>query len=216
MNISNKTLAVLLVIAIVISVGGAMINMAKLSELARTVPPLSMITGFGSTGRVNVSILTLAQVNLSQPHIDFGVGYVITGTSVAVLNSSNATPGSWVESGNTWKAKDMILDNSGTVDIFVNMSSDSTGATMIGGGAGALPDPYIKVGTTNSEANSCIDKKANLTTIDTAATEYEICKNLSFLSTKNSLNLSVEILVPNDVSPGNKTSLLTFTATERN
>jgi len=213
MEISNKTLAVLLIIAIVVSVGGAMINIAKLSELAKVVPAISKITGFGTTeyGRVNVSILTLASINLTEASVDFGVGYVTTGYTATELNTSNGTkPASWTESGNTFFPKDLQIENIGTVDVFVNVSSDKDSATMIGG-----TSPTFRFAPYDAEAGSCSEGLANETEFATAATEYEICKNLTHLSANNLLNVSIIISISEDAPPGNKTAQLTITATQK-
>jgi hypothetical protein len=210
MDISNKTLAVLLVLAIIVSVGGAMINITKLSELARVVPAISMITGFGTTGEVNVSVLTLASLNLTQDKVDFGVGYVSTGYTGAELNSSNYTiPASWTESGNTFNPMDLQIENIGTVDIFVNVSSDKTAQQFIGGNS-----PDFRFSAQNEESNSCVDKLANETSITTTS-PYEVCKNLTKFTASNLINVSIIIFVPEDAIPENKTATLTFSAVQR-
>ena len=48
-----------------------------------------------------------------------------------------------------------------------------------------------------------------------ASIAYEVCKNVSFVNTKNSVNVSVILGVPQDTVAGNKTATLTFTATQR-
>src|SRR3989344_7670936 len=89
-DISNKTLAFLLVVAIVISVGGAMINISKLAELT-TIIPLFEITGLPTAGTANITINSTAAINLTFYQIDFGPGVVIGAT--ARLNSSSGANG---------------------------------------------------------------------------------------------------------------------------
>ncbi|MFH1248744.1 MAG: hypothetical protein V1660_01180, partial [archaeon] len=86
MEISNRALAGLLVAAIVLSVGGAMLTVAKLGDLV-AILPISGITGFGVTGQVNVSLQQTASLNVSQTFVDFGVGVVTTGRTGALLVS---------------------------------------------------------------------------------------------------------------------------------
>ncbi|MFH0831568.1 MAG: hypothetical protein V1886_01745 [archaeon] len=218
-EISNKTLAVFLAAAIVISLGGALLTVLQVSNLANMIPALQGITGFGTTGRVNVTVAVVAQLNVAPANVEFGVGYVAAGYTIAELNSSQAVPANWT-SQSDWSAKDIGIANTGTVDINVNFTSDSTGTTMLGGtGSYAQYDAYNNETSSCSAAASgvCGGALANLTAIEsTAAPGYEVCKNLSYVSGKRSLNISVVLGVPQDSASGNKTALWTFTATRRN
>ncbi|MBS3090346.1 hypothetical protein J4433_01095 [Candidatus Pacearchaeota archaeon] len=216
-EISNRTLAALLVVAIVISIGGAILTVTQVTNLVNIIPALSGITGLGSTGRVNVSVLSLAQFTVAQPNaVDFGVGYVVA-QNFAVLNSSNSTPAAWTVSGTTWAAKDLSLENTGSVYLNISVESGSTAATMIGGGAGAIPDPAIKFAPYNNESGSCASAGgsiAALTSFAAASTKYKVCENFSYQASENSLNVTIELLIPGDVATGNKTAQLTFTAVQ--
>src|SRR3989338_8847355 len=87
-EIANKTLAVLLAVAIVVSVGGAMINISQLTELTKLIP-LLQITGAPTVGTVNLTVQSAAAINLSTFEVDFGPGYVSSGTA-ARLNTSSS------------------------------------------------------------------------------------------------------------------------------
>src|SRR3989338_7837568 len=121
-DISNKTLAFLLVVAIVISVGGAMVNISKLAELT-SVLPLLQITGFGTSGTVNITINSTAAINLTFYQIDFGPGVVIGST--ARLNSSSGANGdeNW-STDTSFNPSDMLVENVGNQNVSLNFTSD--------------------------------------------------------------------------------------------
>ena len=100
-EISNKTLALLLIVAIIISLGGMLITLNRLSKLF--VPP---VTGFGTTGTVQLSIAETVSINFSAATMDFGPGAVDTGKA-GCLVQNNYTNGS-------------NFDNSGTALPFTN------------------------------------------------------------------------------------------------
>jgi hypothetical protein len=216
MEISNKTLVVLLVAAIIISVGGAMITIAQVTNLVNIIPALRGITGLGSVGRVNVSVTALAQLDVVRANIDFGVGYVATGQSFAVLNSSKATPAEWTADAGSWTAQDLQIANTGTVDINVSLTSSVTSDSMIGG-----TNPNLNYTAYDNETKSCWNNSlgevalANLTQITSATAEMKVCENLSFLEATNSINMSIVLKVPQNALAGNKTAVLTFTALRR-
>lgn len=218
-EISNKTLAVLLVLAIAISIGGAVLTITQVTNLVNIIPALQGITGLGTTGRVNVSVTALAQLDVAQPSVDFGVGYITVGQTSTVLNSSAAKPSSWTESGTTWAAKDMQIANTGTVDINVSFTSGATGATML---AGTNPNfnysayNNITAGCKTTDGTTAIPSlQQNSTQITSATVPYNICQNLSYVSATNSVNVTITLKFEQDVQAGNKTALLTFSAVRR-
>ena len=85
-EISNKTLTILLVIAIAVSLGGAFTSLSRLAAIS-ALP----ITGFATsgTGKVNLSITETTSVAISG-NIDFGSGY-INSTSNFVRLEGNAS-----------------------------------------------------------------------------------------------------------------------------
>src|SRR3989338_6201464 len=91
-EITNKTLAVLLAVAVIVSIGGAMINISQIAELTKLLP-LLQITGAPTVGTVNITIQSAAAINLSTFQVDFGPGYVSTGTAARLNTSSSGQLG---------------------------------------------------------------------------------------------------------------------------
>ncbi|MCL6500808.1 MAG: hypothetical protein K6T16_02115, partial [Candidatus Pacearchaeota archaeon] len=86
MDVSNKFLAFLLVIAILVTVIGTWYSLSKVGQLTG-------ITGL-QTGYVNVTITGKTQINVTQPYCGFGSGHVTPGYAFAVLHPGNGTVGS--------------------------------------------------------------------------------------------------------------------------
>ena len=89
-EISNKTLAFLLVVAIAISLGGTFVSMNRLNTLMN----LPGVTGFAtanSTGTANVTITASASIRFAVNNLDFGIGAVNSsaGNTVCSLASGS-------------------------------------------------------------------------------------------------------------------------------
>ena len=131
-EISNKTLAILLIGAIVISLGGTLIS---LNRLARIKVP--MITGFYGTDEeaiVELSIENVVEVNFTTDEINWGTGTVAVGKSFCVLNSYDAAIGDNCSSF-TPQTNGFTLENIGNRNVTLNVSMEKTADDFIGGTA---------------------------------------------------------------------------------
>jgi len=216
-EISNKTLAILLIAAIVISLGGTLIS---LNRLARVRIP--GITGFTLTDEATVAleISSLTEVNWTTASIDWGSGYVTGGYDFCVLDtiqgslSANCTDFSPENGGGN-----LVLENIGNKNVSLNItiSNDATG--FIGDGATYSAEYYWNF--SNAEADSCASGSIELTEGQwylANTTTIIVCNSTGggFLANDNSdtLNFDVRILIPSDATPGSKTSTITAGAVE--
>ena len=121
-DISNKTLALLVGVAIVVSVVGIFVAQEG-----------AQITGYGTTetGVVNLTIAASVSINVTGD-IEFGVGTVAgTTQDFADLFSNNGT----VRGGNwTFSSQFITIENDGTVNVTLNVRSDKNATGFIGGG----------------------------------------------------------------------------------
>jgi hypothetical protein len=86
-EISNRTLAMLLIGAIVISLGGTLISLNKLGKMkAITITGLAPGTVNQTSGNVSLEIRDITWINFSVRRCNFGSGYVVKNT--CDLNSS--------------------------------------------------------------------------------------------------------------------------------
>jgi len=205
MDVSNKFLAFLLVIAIVVTLVGTWYSIDKVSKF-------SAITGFGTEGYVNITLSNFTNINVTATDCDFGSGYVQAGQTSAEL-SSNGTNNSWQ---GPQTADSMNIQNDGNRDVQLNVSSGKNAATFFGGGT----SPSVKVWSYEGYligSGGCDD--AGLvsypgTEMDT--TEITICANLTAGTGSiedDMVHAGCYLIVPNDSPTGAKTDTWTFTGT---
>ena len=210
-EISNKTLAMLLVAAIVVSLGGTLVSLNKLGEFRA-----GGITGFATeqSGTANLSITQTVAIYLSDSNIQFGPGIVntsITAYNNATLlsNKTNARPlGTW-----DWTSADYFtLENIGNVDTNISVYAEDPDS-WIGGGAatGSIPLPLAWFAMTNEESGACTGTQADTWTTLDETTNQTVCDELSSIGTSNEINISVKVLIPSNATDGSKTNTVIFT-----
>ena len=143
------------------------------------------LTGYATTGIVNVSIDTSIVLNFSTSLLDFSNGTV--SVSPARIYSNGTTV------GGTWDAVNgqLVLENVGNVNANVDLNLNKTPTTFIGG-TGA----DVQISISDDELNSCDDESATYTAISTSA--ITACGNLSYQPTNNSINIDFGLIIPND------------------
>ena len=222
-EISNRTLAVLLFIAIIVSVGGAMINISQLAELTRVIPSLQ-ITGYPTVGTVNITVQAQAQINLSDYQVDFGPGFVLTGGSARLNTSSSGVLGreNW-SNATTFAPTNITLENTGNQNISLNFTSDKNGTEFISNNVTTTPLALFQFRGVNKEAGTC-NSTTNLTTSYTAISDpvaaddsntvqNDLCKCMRFEAANDEIYMNVQVLIPETAPTGAKNATLTFTAT---
>jgi len=208
-EISNKTLAILLIAAIVISLGGTLIS---LNRLARIKVP--MITGFYGAAEeaiVQLEITALVQVNFTTDTINWGSGTVATGTDFCVLNSYDASIGANCTDF-TPQTAGLVLENIGNRNVTLNITMEKDAPTFITGSS-----PVCKWNVSNLEPSSCPGMALTPGAWQTCATTALIVCNSTdggFLAKDESDTLKFDVLVqiPSDALPGAKTNVMTATA----
>ncbi len=202
-EISNKTLAILLIAAIVISLGGTLISLNRLARIR-----IPSITGFGTTDTagVNLSITGVTEVNWTTDDIYWESGTVTTGTSTCTLTSYD---------GNTnTVSSPLVLENIGNTNVTLNITCGKTAATFIG-----HADAVYQWNASNKEPGSCPGLAISAGAFQTASTDPVVVCNSTgggFLATDGSdtMNFDVRVVIPSAAPSGSKTSTFTATATE--
>lgn len=204
-DISNKTLALLLVIAIVVSLVGIF--------TAEKGGVLTISGRATDTGTAAFEQLSIASINVTGA-INFGAGRVDIGSQSATLDSSNGvtTNGNWTGYG----AVGLLIENDGTVNISVDVQANETSSSFIGGQSAS---PTLKYKIHEEETGSCPDGIANGTVFalfgatgtDVKDEDARVCNSLLVDPTKNSLNCTIQLVVPADATTGARQVLLTFT-----
>ncbi|MBN2422997.1 hypothetical protein JXB41_07260 [Candidatus Woesearchaeota archaeon] len=203
-DISNRTLATLLIAAIVISLGGTIISLNRLARIsgAGALPLVGRAT---DGGMVNVTIMSSLSIYLSDDAIDFGTGWVNTSQGTCFNDGVNLTTlgtndgNCWVNAtglltpyyGDTW-----TVVNDGTLD--VNITIYGVNNETFFGTAGTTPENQTykwQLNDTQSNCDTAGDTGWNA--FDANAT---LCADLPW-GTRNSLDVDVWIRFPSNLTP---------------
>lgn len=219
-DISNRTLAILLIAAMVVSLGGTILS---LNRLARFRAPSQQIAGYATgTGTANLSIITETTITVVENLIDFGEGVVNTTadcTNATLYSSHNDTNWTgandicWVNSSSLTikpaESDDIVIRNDGNINVTLTMSSsENDAATFIGGG---VATPLYQYRAHSNETNAC-DNANNATwhDINSSAT-MAVCNKLKYDNDEDEVRVSIKVRIPSDAT-GYKEDTLTFTS----
>ncbi len=226
----------LLVVTILFSLGGIVLNYSLLSSLHS--PPVYF------TGRVtdSSSTVTLTQsgtagITLTDSAIAFGSGYYnsscILGISTLESNHTfgglgpddpRAAPACWINTSATLPATDFhIIQNNGSVKVNISAYSNQQDAeTLFCGAAGPTGCPLsvlsaVHLMSTNDEGSSC---GAGLTSgflsglLLTQSSNFTVglCNSLDFQDSSDTIDVYVKVLVPRDATSGTKTLTIMYQA----
>ena len=203
MNVpSNKSLAVLLMFSIIVSLFGTLITLTKISPNP---------TGYGvtdtSSGTVNYSVASNVDINFTNSIIDFGVGYVGTGYSNCTL-VTNSTNQSIDCAGFHNVTTGFLIENIGNKLAEINLSF-TDGATTFIHGSGSR---FMFAVNNESEPGSCVTEIPN--TYDlynftdiTAYANYTICSKFNFTPSEDLLEIDVKLIISEAASGDHETTI---------
>lgn len=213
-EISNKTLAILLIGAIVISLGGTLISLNRLAGIR-----IPMITGLAiDTAAVGLDISGLAQVNWTTSTIQWSTGSVVAGKATCTLNSYSDPIDTVNCSGFAAQNAGLVLENTGNKNVSLNISFGKNASTFIGDGS--VVTAVYQWNVSNLEADSCGTDTLELdSSWQTASTTHTVVCNSTdggfrFVDNKDRLKFDVMVVIPSDAASGGKTDSITVTATE--
>ncbi len=218
-EISNRTLAALLVLAIVISLGGTIVSLNRIKTLQ-----FFGATGLAAsdTGIVYLNVTPTASVNFAVNSTNFGTGYTTSGHNCTMyINKSNSTAITRSESTycyGGWASFDassempLILENDGNVNVNVTIASNNDAASFIGGSG-----PVFQWKVANNETGSCKNETGIPSDwTDVTTTPTVLCYNLSYAASSNSMAIGLKVVIPYDTpNKGTQQSaIITATATD--
>jgi len=210
-EISNKTLAILLIAAIVISLGGTLISLNRLARIR-----IPIITGLYSEpyeAEIALTITALMQVNFTTDTINWGSGTVATGTGFCVLNSYDSSIGANCTDF-TPQTAGLVLENIGNKNVTLNITMGKNAASFITG-----TSPVCKWNMSNLESGSCPGIALTPGAWQTCATTAVVVCNSTgggFLAAdaSDTLNFDVLVQIPSDAIAGTKENVMTASAAE--
>lgn len=199
-DISNRTLATLLVVAIVISIGGTYV------VLQRTPAITGLFTGTNATGTLTFEQQGVLSIKLNDAVASFGN---VTSTSNGICEVYTDGVTSPVNCTQSVTGDGMLLENDGNIDAHVRVNSSYGIDSMTLGTGGAQ---YFKAA--DSEASTCT---GTLTSTYTTLPGYadaraSVCTNMDFNDGTDLLDIDYSLRIGTDLAPGNYSENVTFWA----
>jgi len=211
-ELTNRTLSILLVAAIVISLGGTLISLNRIYQIQYA----GGISGRATdTASMSLDLQALAEVNFTTDTINWGSGNVVAGKSQCRLDSYSSSIDSVNCSGFTPQPNGLVLENIGNKNVSLNISFEKTAEDFIG-----ISTAQLKWNVSDLESGSCGDWKVtqgNWINVSNTS-DVEVCgaTNGGFKANDDSdtLKLDVMVVIPSDTPPGAKSNTVTARVAE--
>lgn len=215
-EISNNLLAVLLVLAILVS-GFGLLNLMEIGRIS--------VTGI-AVGLTNVSITGAPAIEMVRNATDFGssdLGGAIRTIDSQQDNFGNFTDGTEGNNTNYGDCNDVtvncsypfVVNNTGNVDIEINISStnDPHEAGFLGHTSGLA---WFK--GKNNESGACTDYsgfgEGSWVALNNSPDDRQACGVLQFEDGQDELRIHFRLTLPSDITPGPKDNVITIQATQ--
>ena len=193
MEISDRTIVVLTVIALITTVSGA------LTILQKVGPDVPLLSGLATTdtGEVNLTIDAAANIAFVVDTVEFGSG-APDSSSIRPINTTGGFGG-----GNNPSTFDnpgpLSVRNDGNVD--VNVTINGTPAdTFLGGTSPTYEFASLAPGTDDG----CANNRTHAYPTSLNATQVMFCSNLTFSDSADTTNISILLGIPSDITSGAK------------
>jgi hypothetical protein len=210
--VSNKTLALFIIVTVIVSLGGTLLSLNKLQELSqlkRYVVSTKEVTGLAS-GQVELTLSSNMSCNVDS-NVTFGSAGQPSGTITISTNSTNAGS-NFTNCVASAACQGLQINNTGNVNILVAFNSSVDGSGLV---AGAASDFAYTVynGTTASLEQGCqAGLPAGWGNVPTANTT--ICANLTWDDTNDMMTMEFNVTIGTSTPPGTKTAILTISCAQ--
>lgn len=200
MDISNKALAMFLLAAIVVSLGGTIVSLNKLDTVSTT----GYATSDQGIAQLNVS--ESLSIILDYDSIDFGACTLGEGVPINITSEDTLNTSAFCSS---FDANPFAIRNNGNVaaNVTVNVSDVGTadGGTFLSPGTNSVVRYEVTSGGDGSNTDGCTGEgPASYTDIEATGTKYAVCDSLAAVAAPgaNSVLVNVNFEVPNDSPTG--------------
>ena len=203
-DLSNKTLATLLVAAIVVSLGGTWLVLN--TEYGAT--------GFSTdatSGTAQVTVTGTASLTIVDNLIDFSNGSVTADSAYCEMTSGyNGTTG--LRGNCTWVvvSDQFVVENTGNANLSIDIKSDLNETVWLGK-SGA--ETFYAVAWNTSDVVSCVSGGINDTWTELNTSDGLVCTNMGYGLDDSALQVDLNITIPTGTEPGQKNVTVTFTGT---
>jgi hypothetical protein len=179
--------------------------LACFSILALAIMATAVFAGY--TGSVGLTISGTTQVSFTTASVAWGTGSVTATGTTCTLDTEGHTTGC---TGFTAVSAPLVIENIGTYDAKLELSSDKNAANFIGGTGSTF-----KWKMTNNETGSCTGiTPASYTDVNTTGVGTQVCTLFNATDTSDALNIYLEVVIPSDAAATEKSATITATATK--
>jgi len=212
-SVSNKALATLLVVGIILSIGATVLSLNMFSGMFGIT---GMVTNTTS-GYVNASITARTAVNLTKKAVNFGSGYVGMGCNNCTVDTQGGiTSACCVGITNTGQTG-LVIENTGNTNLQVDINF-SKGATAFIGGSNNINE--FKMLVVQNETKSCktlgstwSSAYANVPTYNGVESAGRICDLLTPNQANDTIRVHINITIPDNAPSGAKNTSVLVTGT---
>lgn len=211
-EISNRTLALLLVFAIVFSLGSTLLALSRMGRLSIT----GMVTNTTS-GYVNASVTQRVALNLTVMAVDFGTGYVGMGCNNCSLDTQGGSNGAACCVGFNTNQVGLVIENTGNSYLSVDANFTKNTSEFIGG---TLSRANFSMLLVQNESQSCHTLGANwasnyfpVPTYNSGGNAGLICDVLSPDQANDTIRIHINITIPDNAPSGDKNTSVIITGT---
>ena len=210
MSMSNKSLALLLVAAIIISLGGTIVSLNKLNQVALGVER-PVVTGKAvDYGEVNLTITSNASCEI-EDSVEFGSDE----SSVANIDTDTNNPGTWNDcSGSSPQCRGLVINNTGNVRLNISFNSSVNGTGLLGGGSTVNQFRYYINETEEEQADGCAVPGAATWTVIPRATDTLVCDDLNFTDDYDEITIEFQVNITPTTPQGLKTAIINVSCQE--
>jgi hypothetical protein len=213
MELTNRNLALLLVVAIAVSLTGTIFSLDKLGGITTTGH---------ATALSNVSITSLSSIKFSIAAINFGAGLVNSsgGYNNCTMYSNNTAGGTTFKTSgcvNFTAAQPfpLVIENDGNINVTVQLGT-SNNATVFIGGVAITPVYQYEVYLNETVGCGALNPTAyTWTDVNASSPGTMVCPSpgLDWHDTADTIAVGIKLVIPQDASGVNKQSTLTVTGT---
>jgi hypothetical protein len=167
------------------------------------------ITGYGTSGYINVSVSRSVSVNFTSGTINWGAGSITASQNNATLETStpSVARGNWSESG----ISGFIIENIGAANVSLTLSTTKNASTLLGGS-----DSHRRYqwNISSNEEGSCNPQTlSNSTWVNVNTTGYTFCNQLGYIDTQDAVRIDILMTIPYDGNTGVLADTVTATVT---
>ncbi|MBN2459022.1 hypothetical protein JXB28_01955 [Candidatus Woesearchaeota archaeon] len=214
--VSNKNLALLLIVAVVISLGGTLMSLNKIGQIEelRKLPLPVRQTGMAAyVGNVSLTITSNASCVVSN-NVSFGTAGQPSDSVNISTNADNTGEG--FSDCTLANCTGIEINNNGNVNLLVNFTSNVNATGLLVSQSDLTDNDFmykVKNGTDAAARPGCIEydlpEWSSINNSESGEASY-ICGNLTSGDTADTVTMEFNVTLEPDVVAGTKTAILTI------